>query len=242
MIAAAARNRLLDALPALELARLRVALDLVGLRRGDVLFDAGVELRYAYFPVTAVVCLLCLFESGLSTGVALVGNEGMVDVALLLGGATAASRAVVRGAGFAYRLSSRLLRAEFGRGEALHDVLLGYLGTRMAEAQQAAACNRHHTLEQRLSRLLLESADRSPGAALTMTHENIAGLLGVRREGVTGAALSLHAAGAIAYRRGRIAVLDRDALAARACECYHAPGRVPEQAGAAKPRSDLLAS
>ena len=216
------QNRLLAALPATEFGRLSPHLELLALPAGEVLSDAAREATYVYFPATAVVCLLCLMESGTSTGLAIVGNEGMVDVALVLGGATTLGRAIVQSAGYVYRLGTRLLKDELCRGGTLQRLLLRYVQALIGQLGQTAACNRHHTVAQQLSRMLLLTFDRSGSDELAMTQEAIASVLGVRREGVTQAARKLQAQGIIRYTRGRIALLDRHGLESHACECYRA--------------------
>jgi CRP-like cAMP-binding protein len=166
------------------------------------------------------VSLLYVMADGASAEIAVVGNEGMVGVALFMGGETTPSRAVVQSAGFAYRLSGLLLKDEFRRAGAMQYLLLRYTQALLTQMAQTAVCNRHHSLDQQLSRWLLLSLDRLPSNELTMTQELIANMLGVRREGVTEAAGKLQTAGVIRYSRGRITVLDRPALEAHVCECY----------------------
>lgn len=223
------QNHLLARLPAAEFGRLSPHLDLLSLSAGEVLADARRAGPYLYFPVTAVVCLFCLMETGLSTGVAIVGNEGMVDVALVLGGATGLGRAVVQSAGHVYRIAASVMKAEFRRGGEMQRIVLRYVRALMADMGQAAACNRHHGVEQRLARSLLLMFDRSASEALEITHEALASVLGVRREGVTEAARRLQACGAIACRRGHIDLRDRAALEANACECYRAEQRASDR-------------
>ena len=187
---------------------------------GDVLYESGSQLRYVYFPSTSIVSLLYVMEDGASAEIAVVGNEGMVGVALFMGGETTPSRAVVQSAGHAYRLKGQLLKEEFHRAAALQHLLLRYTQALLTQMAQTAVCNRHHSVDQQLCRWLLLSLDRLPSNKLTMTQELIANMLGVRREGVTEAAGKLQKLGVIRYRRGKITVLDRPQLEARACECY----------------------
>ena len=214
------QNHLLAALPAAEFERLAPHLELIPMRLGETLYDPGGHLQHAYFPTTAIVSLIYILESGASAESAGVGNEGVVGIALFMGGDTTSSSAVVQTAGHGYRLQGRLLKEAFNRAGLLQRLLLRYtqaLGTQMF---QTAACNRHHSVEQQLCRWLLLTLDRLPSHELVMTQELIASLLGVRREGITEAAGNLQRTGVIRYRRGHIAVLERSGLEARACECY----------------------
>jgi len=214
------QNHLLAALPPEERGRLMPHLELVPMPLGDVLYESGNELRHVYFPTTAIVSLLYVMLDGASAEIAVVGNEGIIGVALFMGGETMPNRAVVQSAGHAYRLKGQLLKQEFNRSGELQHLLLRYTQALLTQMAQTAVCNRHHSLDQQLCRWLLLSLDRLPSSELVMTQELIANMLGVRREGVTEAAGNLQKAGLIAYRRGRITVLDRAGLEARACECY----------------------
>ncbi len=173
-----------------------------------------------YFPASGIVSLLKVMNDGAAAEIAVVGNEGMVGIALFMGGETTPSRAVVQSAGRAYRLDAARLKVEFARGGALQRLLLRYTQALITQMTQTAVCNRHHQLEQQLCRWLLLSLDRLASSELVMTQQLIANMLGVRREGVTEAAGRLQADGLISYRRGRINVLDRAKLEERACECY----------------------
>jgi len=214
------QNRLLAALPEAELARLAPHLQLVPMLLGDSLYEPGGQLQHVYFPTTAIVSLRYVMESGSSAEIAGAGNEGMLGIALFMGGDTTPSSAVVQTAGHGYRLPGRLLKEEFNRGGLMQRLLLRYTQALLTQMCQTAACNRHHSIAQQLCRWLLLTLDRSPSNELIMTQELVANALGVRREGVTEAAGHLQAAGCIRYRRGHIAVLDRAGLEARACECY----------------------
>ncbi len=214
------QNHLLAALPAVEFERLAGHLELVSLLLGEMLYEPGGQLQYAYFPTTAIVSLHYVMESGASAESAGVGNEGVVGISLFMGGDTTPSSAVVQTAGYAYRLGRRLLKQEFYRTGPLQLLLLRYTQALMTEMAQTAACNRHHSVEQQLCRWLLLTLDRLPGKELVMTHELVASMLGVRRESITEVAGDLQRAGFIRYRRGHIAVLDRAGLETRACECY----------------------
>ncbi len=214
------QNHLLAVLSEVEFERLAAHLELVPLRLGEMLYDPGKQLQYAYFPTTAIVSLHYVLESGATAESAGVGNEGVVGIALFMGGGTTASSAVVQTAGHAYRLAGSLLQAEFGRAGLMQRVLLRYTQALMAQISQAAVCNRHHSVEQQLCRWLLLTLDRAPLRELVMTQELVASMLGVRREGITAAAGNLQRAGLIRYRRGHISVLERPGLESRACECY----------------------
>jgi CRP-like cAMP-binding protein len=214
------QNQLLAALPAAEWARLEPALELKVMPLGEILYESGMELRHVYFPTTSIVSLLYVMENGSSAEIAIVGNEGIVGVALFMGGETTPSRGIVQSAGYAYRLPGAYLKAEFFRAGPLQRLLLRYTQALLTQMAQTAVCNRHHSLEQQLCRWLLLSLDRLPSNELVMTQELIANMLGVRREGVTESAGNLQDLGLIKYKRGRITVLDRPALEAQACECY----------------------
>ncbi len=214
------KNHLLAALPTLEFERLLSTLELVQLPLGEMLYEPGQQMRHAYFPTTAIVSLHYVTESGASAETAGVGNEGVVGVALFMGGDTTSSSAVVQTAGYAYRLEGRLLKQEFGRGGFLQQLLLRYTQALMTQMSQAAACNRHHSVEQRLCRWLLLTLDRCVSNELVMTQELVASMLGVRREGITEAAGNLQRAGFINYRRGHISIIKRAGLEASTCECY----------------------
>jgi CRP-like cAMP-binding protein len=215
-----AQNHLLRALPATEFERLHSHLELVEMPLGEVLYESGSQLSYVYFPTTSIVSLLYVMEDGASAEIAVVGNEGMVGVALFMGGETTPSRALVQSAGHAFRLRGAVLKEEFRRATALQHLLLRYTQALLTQMAQTAVCNRHHSVDQQLCRWLLLSLDRLPTNKLTMTQELIANMLGVRREGVTEAAGKLQVSGLIHYSRGHITVLDRPRLERQACECY----------------------
>jgi CRP-like cAMP-binding protein len=216
----AAANRLLAALPDVELQRWLPQLELVDLPLGHVLYESGATLSHVYFPTTAIVSLLYVLENGASAEIAVVGKEGIVGISLFMGGESTPNRAVVQSAGKGFRLSADALKAEFNRAGAVLHLLLRYTQALITQMSQTAVCNRHHSLDQQLCRWLLLSLDRLTGDELVMTQELISNMLGVRREGVTEAAQQLQAAGLIRYARGRITVLDRDRLEQRSCECY----------------------
>jgi len=214
------QNHLLAALPAQDRERLLPHLERVPMPLGHVLYESGSELRHVYFPTTSIVSLLYVMMDGASAEIAVVGNDGILGVALFMGGETMPNRAVVQSAGHAYRLQGALLKQEFSRSGELQHLLLRYTQALLTQMAQTAVCNRYHSLDQQFCRWLLLSLDRLPADELVMTQELIANMLGVRREGVTEAAGNVQRAGLIAYQRGRITVLDRAGLEARTCECY----------------------
>jgi CRP-like cAMP-binding protein len=212
-------NHLLAALPASEWRRWQPQLEPVKLALGEVLYEAGGTLSHVYFPTSSIVSLLYVMENGAAAEIAVVGFEGVVGISLFMGGESTPSRAVVQSAGQAWRLPAAAIKSEFKRAPVLH-LLLRYTQALITQMAQTAVCNRHHSLDQQLCRWLLLSLDRLQGSELAMTQELIANMLGVRREGVTEAALKLQEAGLIRYARGRISVLDRPGLEKRTCECY----------------------
>ena len=214
------QNHLINALPDEDYRRLAPHLEHVQLKLGTVLYEPGMKMRYVYFPTTAIVSLLYVLESGSSAEIAIVGNEGLLGVSLFMGGESTPSRAVVQSAGFGYRLRATHLKDEFDRFGTFMHLLLRYTQALITQMAQTAVCNRHHNVDQQLCRWLLLSLDRLASNELRMTQELIANMLGVRREGVTEAAGKLHRLGLIDYKRGRITVLDRMGVEARACECY----------------------
>jgi CRP-like cAMP-binding protein len=231
------QNDLLAALPAADYERLLPDLELVSLPLGMAVYESGGKLDYVYFPTDCIVSLLYVLEDGASAEIAVVGHEGLVGIALFMGGESTSSRAVVQSAGSAYRLASKVLKKEFEYGPLQH-LLLRYTQALITQMAQTAVCNRHHSVEQQLCRWLLLSLDRLPSNVLSMTQELIANMLGVRREGVTEAAGKLQTAGLIQYNRGQIKVLDRPKLEARVCECYavvkRESDRLLPRAGAAR--------
>ncbi len=212
-------NQLLAALPDAEWKRWLPQLEAVDLPLGQVLYESGGTLSHVYFPTDAIVSLLYVLENGSSAEMAVVGKEGIVGISLFMGGESTTSRAVVQSAGHGYRLASAAMKEEFLLAPVLH-LMLRYTQALITQMSQTAVCNRHHSLDQQLCRWLLLSLDRLEGDQLNMTQELIASMLGVRREGVTEAALQLQVAKLIRYSRGRITVLDRPALERRSCECY----------------------
>jgi len=214
------QNHLLAALSEAERQRIYPYLQLVSMPLGKVLYEPGESLRHVYFPADCIVSLLYVMENGASAEISVVGNEGLVGIALFMGGETTPSRAIVQSAGRAYRLIGQRLKDEFHRSGAMQLLMLRYTQALITQMAQTAVCNRHHSVDQQLCRWLLLSLDRLSSTRLTMTQELIANMLGVRREGVTEAAGKLQKAGVIKYSRGEITVLDRPKLEAMCCECY----------------------
>ena len=213
-------NHLLGALPAESWARLAPHMEYAPLARGQAVYAAGEDMSHAYFPTSAIVSMMYFTDSGASSESAMVGNDGMVGIALLMGGGSMCSHAVVQGAGEAWRVPAQVLQDEFRRGGATMQLLLRYTQALLTQIAQRAVCNRHHSLAQQLARCLLLTLDRNPGGEILTTQEVIANRLGVRREGVTEGAYFLQKLGLIRYTRGRITVLDREGLESRSCECY----------------------
>jgi CRP-like cAMP-binding protein len=215
-----AENRLLASLPADEYARLLPRLRQVSFSLGEVVYEFGGHLDYVYFPTTSIVSLLYTMENGSSAEMGLTGNDGVVGIALFMGGGTMPNRAVVQSAGEAIRMKAKVLQDEFALGGKFQHLLLRYTQALITQISQTAVCNRLHSVEQQLCRWLLLSHDRVKADELIMTQELIADMLGVRREGVTVAAGRLQDAGAISYVRGHIQILSRHQLEETVCECY----------------------
>jgi len=215
------QNHLLAALPVDVFARLLPALEPISMRLGDVLYESGGQLSYVYFPTSAIVSIHHVMENGASAEIAGVGNEGVLGISLFMGGNNMPSLATVQTAGQGYRLKGTLMMAEFNRAGPMMRLLLRYTQALMTQMSQTAVCNRHHSVEQQLCRWLLLTLDRLPSNELIMTQELIAGMIGVRREGITEAAGNLQRAGLISYRRGHITVLNRTGLEQLTCECYN---------------------
>jgi CRP-like cAMP-binding protein len=214
------RNQILRTLAPEVKERIFPHLKAVDLPLGTVLYESGAIMRHIYFPTDSIVSLLYVLENGASAEIAVVGNDGAVGVSLFMGGETTTSRAVVQSAGTAYRLSGARLKREFYRHGDLMLILLRYTQSLITQMAQTAVCNRHHSVDQQLCRWLLLSLDRLETQELVMTHELIANMLGVRREGVTDAAGKLQKQGVIRYSRGHITVLNRKLLESLCCECY----------------------
>src|SRR6202023_3509718 len=214
------QTHLLASLSPAERERIYPHLRLVPMPLGQVLYESGDVLRHVYFPTDSIVSLLYVLADGASAEISVVGNDGLLGIALFMGGETTPSRAIVQSAGHAYRLIGQQLKHEFHRHGKLQLLLLRYTQALITQMAQTAVCNRHHSVDQQLCRWLLLSLDRLQTNDLSMTQELIANMLGVRREGVNEAAGELQDAGLIRYRRGRITVLNRPGLEARSCECY----------------------
>src|ERR1700730_8844901 len=214
------QNHILAALPTAEFEPLAAHLELMPLALGEILYEPGGQLQHAYFPTTTIVSLHYVMDSGASAETAGVGNEGVVGVALFMGGDTTPSSAVVQTAGHAYRLERRFVQQEFDRAGSMQRLLLRYTQALITQIAQTVVCNRYHSVEQQLSRWLLLTIDRIPSRELVMTQELVASMLGVRRESITEAAGKLQQGGFIRCRRGHIAVLDRAGLEICVCECY----------------------
>lgn len=219
------QNHLLAALPVCEWARWQPHLEPIEMASGQVLCNSGTATDFVYFPTTAIISLVCVTQEGGTSEIAVVGNDGVVGIGQIMGGNTMLSEAVVQTAGQAYRIRSQRVKDEVGRAGPVLHLLLRYTQALMAHVTQTAACNRHHSIDQQLCRRLLLGLDRSFTDELVMTQEGVANLLGVRREGITAAALRLQEAGVIRYHRGHISVLDRGRLEKRTCECYAATKR-----------------
>ncbi len=213
-------NRLLAALPDEQLKNWLPHLEFWDMPLGGVLYESGVTERHVYFPTSAIISLLYVMKNGDSAEIAVVGNEGLVGISLFMGGNSTPSRAVVQSGGRGYRLKAEFMKKEFDKAGPVSNLLLRYTQALITQMSQTAVCNRHHSLDEQLCRWLLLSLDRLPGNELVMTQELIANMLGVRRGGVTEAALKVQEAGLISYTRGRIKVLDRLGLEKRSCECY----------------------
>jgi CRP-like cAMP-binding protein len=219
-IPAPEQNHLLAALPIEAQERLLPHLAPVEMPLGKVLYESGETSRHVYFPTNSIISLLYVMENGASAEISVVGNEGIVGIAVFMGGESTTSRAIVQSGGHAYRLAGQRLKDEFNRHGDLQVLMLRYTQALITQMAQTAVCNRHHSIDQQLCRWLLLSLDRLRSSELTMTQELIANMLGVRREGVTEAAGKLQRLGVIVYQRGQIEVLDRKKLETLSCECY----------------------
>ncbi len=213
-------NHLLSNLPAKEYARLLPHLEPVSFALGDVLYESGGYIDNVYFPTDSIISLLYIMENGSTAEIGVAGFEGAIGIALFMGGDTMPNRAVVQSAGSALRMKAKVMQAEFARGGAFQLSLLRYTQALMTQISQTAVCNRLHSVEQQLCRWLLLSHDRLRSDKLVMTHDLIANMLGVRREGITMAAQKLQEQGLISYVRGTITMLDRQGLEEAVCECY----------------------
>jgi CRP-like cAMP-binding protein len=216
----ASKNHLLAGITAEEMERLIPHLQPVSLSLGKVIYESGEKLDYIYFPTTAIISLLYIMESGATAEIGVVGNDGLIGIAIFMGGDTTPNRAVVQSAGKAMKMKAQAMKNEFLRGGPFHNQCLRYTQALITQISQTAVCNRLHSVDQQLCRWLLLSHDRLPSDRLIMTHDLIANMLGVRREGITHAAKRLQRAGYISYVRGDMTILDRKGLEADVCECY----------------------
>ena len=214
------QNRILAALPAEDYARLLPYLEFTSMPLGQIIYEPGSPITHAYFPATSIVAPLYSVENGASVRLSIIGNEGFTGISSLLGGASTPAGVVVQSPGNGYRMKMNVLKKEFDLQGKLQHLVLRFTQALMTQTAQNAVCNRHHNIEQQLCRFMLMSLDRLPGDELQMTHEQIAVMLGVRRESVTQAALKLQTIGAIQYSRGHITVMDRQELEDSVCECY----------------------
>ena len=216
----ALKNYLLAALPEDEFVRVQSKLEPVSLKLGEVLYESGDKMDYIYFPTTAIISMLYIMENGATAEIGIVGNDGVIGIALFMGGDTTTSRSIIQSAGEAFRMKTKDLKAEFALVGVFHDLLLRYTQALMTQISQTAVCNRLHSVEQQLCRWLLLSHDRLHSDKLVMTHDLISDMLGVRREGVTLAAQKLAKRKLITNMRGTITVIDRIGLEEAVCECY----------------------
>ena len=216
----ARKNFLLTSLPDLEFERVQSHLQPVSLKLGQVLYESGDKMDYVYFPTTAIISLLYVMENGATAEIGVVGNDGILGIALFMGGDTTPNRAVVQSAGEAFKMKAKDLMAEFTLGGVFHNLLLRYTQALITQISQTAVCNRLHSVEKQLARWLLLSHDRLNSDTLVMTHDLISNMLGVRREGITLAAKKLSAKKLIKNVRGTMTILDRLGLEEAVCECY----------------------
>ena len=214
------QNRLLSSMSQNEWDLLEPDMEEVDLLLNQVLYESGKTPAYMYFPTTAIVSLLYMTENGASSEVAVVGNDGAVGMSLFFSGSNSPNQALVQTAGKGYRMRAQAAKNGIHHDGAMLNILLRYSQAMITQVTQTAVCNRHHTVDQQLSRRLLLSLDRLPSNQIAVTQETLASMLGVRRESVTDAAMKLQNADIISYKRGLITVLDRKALESRSCECY----------------------
>jgi CRP-like cAMP-binding protein len=214
------QNRLLAGVTPEEMARLQPGLQPVTLPLGKVLYESGEKLDFIYFPTTAIISLLYVMENGGTAEIGVVGNDGLIGIAIFMGGDTTPNRAVVQSAGRGFKMKSQLMKDEFTRGGRFHNLCLRYTQALITQISQTAVCNRLHSVDQQLCRWLLLSHDRLPTDRLIMTQDLIANMLGVRREGITHAAKRLQNEGYISYVRGDMTILNRKGLESQVCECY----------------------
>lgn len=234
------QNHLLGALPDSAKARVFPKLKLVELNLGDVIYESGQTVDFVYFPTNCIISLLYVMLNGASAEISVVGNEGMAGIAVFMGGESTLNQTVAQSKGFAYRMPSDELKAEFNNHAEVRVLMLRYTQALITQMSQTAVCNRHHTIDQQLCRWLLLSLDRLSGNQLTMTQELIANMLGVRREGVTEAASKLQKLGVIEYHRGHITVINRPKLEALSCECYAVVKRESDRLSTDYPTPQLV--
>lgn len=216
----ACKNYLLDGLPAKEFSLIAAKLEPVVFNLGDVLYESGDKMKYAYFPATAIVSMLYIMENGATAEIGIIGNDGVIGKSLFLGDGTTNSRAIVQSAGAAYRMKAKDLKEEFAKGGVFQQLLLRFAEALMTQISQTAVCNRLHSIDQQLCRWLLLSHDRLDSNKLVMTHNLISDMLGVRREGITTAARKLIEKKLITSVRGAMTIVDRQGLEECVCECY----------------------
>lgn len=236
------QNHLLAALAPEVQARLFPFLELVRLPLRAIMYESGRPMKHVYFPTDSIISLQYVMENGASTAILVVGNEGLMGITLFMGGESTPSRSLVQSAGYAYRLPRRRVKEEFQRHGQLLLLMLRYTQALITQVAQTAVCNRHHTIDKQLCRWLLLSMDRLSNNRLTMTQEFMGNMLGVRREGITEAALKLRELGVISYSRGLITVLDRDKLEKLSCECYSVVKRETELLLDYSPQRQLIGS
>ena len=237
----AIKNHLLAGVSDEELTRLLPDLQPLDLHLGEVLYESGEKMEYVYFPTTAIISLLYIMENGSSAEIGVVGNDGLVGIAIFMGGDRTPNRAVVQSAGKTFKMKAKAMKEEFTRGGSMQHLMLRYTQALITQMAQTAVCNRHHSVDQQLCRWLLLSLDRLSSNQLTMTQELIANMLGVRREGVTEAAGKLHKLGIIRYARGKITVTDRPMLEKLCCECYAVVKKESDRLLAPHPGSKMTA-
>lgn len=213
-------NRILAALPREDFARLAPHLTTVRLERDEVVYIAGDQIHYVYFPISGLMSLLSTTETGSTVEVAMVGNEGIVGLPVILKNRMIPYEVAVQTETDAYRIKAEDFQEEFDKGEALHELILRYLNVLIAQISQSALCHRFHTVEEALGAWLLMVQDRLNTESLNLTQESISHALGVPRTGVTMAAGTLQRAGLIRYSRGKIMILDRERLEGNSCECF----------------------
>ena len=214
------RNRILAGLPRKEYSRILPDLASVTLKSGQVLYEPGGVMHSAYFLDTAIVSVLSVAEDGTSIEVSVVGDEGLIGIPIVLRTHGLPYKIIVQAPGLAWRMKADVLRREFDRCGPLHKLVLHYLHTLIVVLSQSGACNRFHSIQQRLCRWLLTSQDNAHSTEIESTQELLSQMLGVNRGSASQAASALQRAGLISYRRGRITILDRPGLEAAACECY----------------------